>query len=88
MFKTTWCPHGRLSLNLLYLSKVDTLRGRIYGNLWLKVTCLIKPISSHVLILYPLKTPENLLFSNVCRRYKMGTLARNGLIEFVALRRV
>ena len=29
----------------------------------------------------PLKTPENLWFSGVFRWYKMGTLARNGLIS-------
>ena len=32
-------------------------------------------------ILYPLKTPENLWFSDVFRWYKMGTLAKNGLIN-------
>ena len=31
----------------------------------------------NVLILYPLKTLENLWFSGVFRGYKMGTLARN-----------
>ena len=30
--------------------------------------------------LYPLKTPENLLFSSVSMGYKMRTLAKNGLI--------
>ena len=30
-------------------------------------------------VLYPLKTLGNILFSCVCMRCKMGTLARNGL---------
>ena len=34
---------------------------------------------ANVPILYPLKTPENPWFSGVFRRYKMRTLARNGL---------
>ena len=33
---------------------------------------------ANVPILYPLKTPENIRFSGVFRRYKMETLARNG----------
>ena len=32
-------------------------------------------------ILEPLKTPENLWFSGVFRGYKMGILARNGLMQ-------
>ena len=42
---------------------------------------LINPFLTNVPILYPLKTPENQRFSIVFRGYKMGTLARNGLIE-------
>ena len=39
----------------------------------------INPFLANVPILYPLKTPENLgAFSG----YKMGTLARNGLMSF------
>ena len=33
----------------------------------------------------PLKTPENQRFFGVFRRYKMGTLARNGLKELKSL---
>ena len=33
----------------------------------------------NVPILFPLKTPENQRFSGVLRRFKIGTLARNGL---------
>ena len=35
---------------------------------------------TNVPILYRLKTPENQRFSGVFRGYKMGTLARNGLM--------
>ena len=35
---------------------------------------------ANVPVLYPLKTPENLCFPGIFREYKMGTLARNGLI--------
>ena len=35
---------------------------------------------ANIPILYPLKTPENLWFSDVSKGYKMGALARNGLI--------
>ena len=41
----------------------------------------INPFLANVPILYPLKTPENLWFSGVFRRYKMGTLVRNELNE-------
>ena len=40
----------------------------------------INPFLANVPILYPLKTPENQRFS-VFRRYKLGTLATNGLIQ-------
>ena len=39
----------------------------------------INPFLANVLILYPLKISENQRFSDVFRRYKMGTLVRNGL---------
>ena len=39
------------------------------------------PFLANVPILYPLKTPENQRFSGVFRGYKMGTLARNGLMQ-------
>ena len=41
------------------------------------------PFLANVTILYPLKTPENLWFSNVFRGYKMETLAKNGQSEAV-----
>ena len=37
-------------------------------------------------ILYPLKTPENQRFFCVFRGYKMGTLARDGFREELAVR--
>ena len=51
----------------------------------------IKPFSSNVPLLHPLKTSENLRFSDVFRGYKIGTLVENGLntvseIEFVLMR--
>ena len=42
----------------------------------------INPSLANVPILYPLKTSENLWFSGVFRGYKIGTLARNGLMPF------
>ena len=44
------------------------------------------PFLTNVPFLYPLKTPENQMFFGVFRRYKMGTLARNLLVNFLALR--
>ena len=40
----------------------------------------INPSLANVPILYPQKIQEKLCFSGISRRYKMGTLARNGLI--------
>ena len=39
---------------------------------------ILNPFLANVPILYLLKTPENQRFPGVFRRYKMGTLARNG----------
>ena len=38
---------------------------------------------TNVLILYPLKAPENLWFFDAFRGHKMGTLARNGLRQIL-----
>ena len=43
---------------------------------------MINPVLVDVPILYPLKSSENFRFSDVFRGYKMGPLARNGLINF------
>ena len=45
------------------------------------ITRLINPFPTNVPILYPLKTPENQRLSRVFRGYKIGTLAKNGLIS-------
>ena len=38
----------------------------------------LKSFQANVPFLYPLKTSENLWFSDVCRGYRNGTLASNG----------
>ena len=43
----------------------------------------IDPFLTNEPILFPLKTPENQKSSNVFRRYKMGTMVRDGLIKFI-----
>ena len=45
----------------------------------------INPFHVHIPFLYPLKTSENLKFSDVFRGYRNGTLAWIGLIHFVSL---
>ena len=42
---------------------------------------LINPFLANVPILYSLKTPENQRISDVFKGYKIGTLARYGLIK-------
>ena len=39
----------------------------------------VNPFLASVPILQPPKTPKNLRFFGIFRRYKMGTLTRNGL---------
>ena len=41
---------------------------------------LITLFLTNVVILHPLKTLEKLSFFNIFRRYKMGTLTKNGLM--------
>ena len=45
-----------------------------------KIGDYVNPFLPNIPILYPLKIPENVRFSGVFRGYKMGKLARNGLI--------
>ena len=40
------------------------------------------PFSSNAPLLYPLKTSENLRFSDIFRGYRIGTLLENGLRIF------
>ena len=41
---------------------------------------VFNPFSTNIPLLYPLKTSENLRFSDVFWRYRSGTWAENGLI--------
>ena len=41
---------------------------------------ILNTFSTNAPLLYPLKTPENLQFSDVFRGYRSGTLVENGLI--------
>ena len=50
---------------------------------WIFGIALLNSFLANVPILYPLKTSENQRFSGGFRRYKMGTLARNGLITYL-----
>ena len=45
------------------------------------VTLRLNPFLANVPILYPLKTPENQRFSDIFTGYKLGTLARNELMQ-------
>lgn len=58
----------------------DVTRG---GNLetLVKILGLKKSLLTSAPILYPLERTENFCFSRFLRGYKMGTLARNGLIQ-------
>ena len=42
----------------------------------------VNPFSTSVPLLYPLKTSENLRFSDVFRGYRSGTLVKNRLMQF------
>ena len=44
----------------------------------------INPFSTNVPLLYPLKSSENLRFSDIFRAYKSGTLVENGLIKSIS----
>ena len=48
---------------------------------WCSTACLLNLLLANVLIFYPLKTPSNQRFSGAFREYKMGTLARIGLMD-------
>ena len=66
---------------------------RIISVLWGHTTSLwwnlqekldiFNPLSTNVPLLFPLKTSENLWFSDVFRRCRSGTLAESGLRMFV-----
>ena len=50
---------------------------------FIEIFCIaiLNPFLANVLILYPLKASQNLLFSGVFRVYKVGALARNELMS-------
>ena len=54
-------------------------RQQVCSLLFQKELFMFNPFLANVRILYPLKTLENLCFSNVFMGYKMGTLTRNEL---------
>ena len=54
---------------------------RVWLHFWLVLTRPINPFSTNVPLLYPLKTSENLRFSDVFRGYRIETLVENGLIK-------
>ena len=60
----------------------QNISARITPHLLLMLRLIIYPSLSNIPILYPLKKTENQSFSDIFRGYKMGTLARNGLICF------
>ena len=41
---------------------------------------IVNPFSTNIPLLYPLKTSENVQFSDVLRGYRSGTLVENGLM--------
>ena len=51
-----------------------------------KVQSFINSFSTNVPLLYPLKTSENLRFSNIFSRYRSGTLVENELITNLCLK--
>ena len=63
----------------LLIPKKSVMKNLIFCRGAKKRILILNPLLVNVLILYPLKIPENLVFCSVFRRYKTGTLARNGL---------
>ena len=51
----------------------------VWTYLFLKKKHGVKPFSTNIPFLYPLKTSENLRVSDVFRGYRGGTLVENGL---------
>ena len=71
----SWTPTTKICLHLLFLTE-------IFHNQLIFPTSgesEIKPFSTNVPLLYPLKTSENLWFSDVLRE-QSGTLLENGLV--------
>ena len=60
---------------------VESFSRKNIPDFWTENTFLIilKPCSTNVLLLYPLKASENRGFSDVFRGYRSRTLVENGL---------
>ena len=71
-----WCTPNR-SIEGIWLPLTWTSVGKV-TCLWLQYFC-VNPFSTNVSLLHPLKTLENLEFSDVFKGYRSGTLIENGL---------
>ena len=63
---------------LLFITILVYIHLKTLPLISVKDRILFNPFLAKVVILYSLKTPENQRFSGVFRKYKMGTLVRNG----------
>ena len=63
---------------LLFITILIYIHLKTLPLISVKDRILFNPFVAKVVILYSLKTPENQRFSGVFRKYKMGTLVRNG----------
>ena len=72
--KTLW--YGRFVFSFIWFI-MKMLWGRKFNAFYLN------SFSTNILLLYPLKTSENLRFSDVFRDYRSGTLVENWLISFL-----
>ena len=68
-----------LSITSLHMFRL----GYIFEHRIGKELVYIDPFVANVSILYPLKTPGNQKAFGDFRGYKMGAVARNGLIKFI-----
>ena len=71
--------HGCFSYFLNCTNGIKLRKASHFYKSLMGLTLIINPILANVLILYPLKTPENQRFSGVFRGLKLGKLPRNGL---------
>ena len=53
----------------------------IYLFIYFAFLLFFNPFSTNVRLIYPLKTLENLRFSDVFREYRSGTLFEDGLMK-------
>ena len=72
------------SVCVLSITNLDVFRlGYILSHSMVKERVQIHPYLASVHILYSLKTPGIQKTSGVLQGYKMGAMARNGLIKFI-----